>query len=107
MKAVLIPILAAGMALSSAGVLAQDAATMEPAAGTSDRGAMGPMTKAQHHQKAQEMFKELDKDGNGSISQQEFTASHDAKFEKMDTNKDGTVSAEEHRAHMGKEKKPW
>lgn len=107
MKAVLIPILAAGMAISSAAALAQDNNMPEPAAGPAAKGAMGPMTKEQHRQKAQEMFKAWDTDGNGSISQQEFTASHDAKFDKMDTNKDGTVSAEEHRAHMGKEKRPW
>lgn len=107
MKALLIPILAAGFAFSPVAVMAQDAsssdpASTEPAAGAAARGAAGPMTKEQHRQKAQDMFKELDKDGNGAISRQEFMDGHDAKFDKMDANKDGTVSPDEHRAHMGK-----
>lgn len=107
MKALLIPILAAGLAYSPAAVLAQgtaspEPASTEPAAGGSARGAPGPMTREQHRQKAQEMFRELDKDGNGAVSRQEFMDGHDAKFDKMDANKDGTVSPDEHRAHMGK-----
>jgi Ca2+-binding EF-hand superfamily protein len=52
----------------------------------------------------EEMFKKLDKDGNGSVSKEEFMASPGAKkdatkaeerFGKMDKNKDGSLSKEE------------
>ncbi|MBE2281925.1 MAG: EF-hand domain-containing protein [Prosthecobacter sp.] len=52
----------------------------------------------------EEMFKKLDKDGNGSISKEEFMASPGAKkdeakaaerFGKMDKNSDGSLSKEE------------
>ena len=50
------------------------------------------------------MFKKLDKDGNGSVSKEEFLASPGAKkdaakaterFGKMDKNSDGSLSKEE------------
>ncbi|MBE7496486.1 MAG: EF-hand domain-containing protein [Verrucomicrobiaceae bacterium] len=53
---------------------------------------------------ADEMIKRLDKDGNGSISKEEYLASPQAKkdtakaeerFGKMDKNKDGSLSKEE------------
>lgn len=52
----------------------------------------------------EEMFKKLDKDGNGSISKEEFMASPNAKkdeakaaerFGKMDKNSDGSLTKEE------------
>ncbi len=52
----------------------------------------------------EEMFKKLDKDGNGSVSKEEFLASPGAKkdaakaterFGKMDKNSDGSLSKEE------------
>lgn len=52
----------------------------------------------------EEMFKKLDKDGNGSISKEEYLASPGAKkdaakaterFGKMDKNSDGSLSKEE------------
>lgn len=52
----------------------------------------------------EEMFKRLDKDGNGSVSKEEFMASPGAKkdaakaeerFGKMDKNKDGSLSKDE------------
>lgn len=52
----------------------------------------------------EEMFKRLDKDGNGSISKEEFLASPQAKkdeakaterFGKLDKNSDGSLSKEE------------
>lgn len=52
----------------------------------------------------EEMFKKLDKDGNGSVSKDEFMASPGAKkdeakagerFTKMDKNSDGSLSKEE------------
>jgi len=53
---------------------------------------------------AEEMIKKLDKDGNGSLSKEEFLASPGAKkdaakaeerFGKMDKDKDGSLSKEE------------
>lgn len=52
----------------------------------------------------EEMFKKLDKDGNGSVSKEEYMASPGAKkdaakaaerFGKMDKNSDGSLSKEE------------
>ncbi len=111
MKAVLISALVAGAVLSPAVGMAQDASSAARQAVDTAKGAMGmrggPMTKEQHRQNSQEMFKEMDKDGNGSISQQEFMASHEGRFDRMDTNKDGTVSPDEHRAQRGKPGRGW
>lgn len=107
MKTILIPALAAGFALSSVAALAQEVAA--PARPTPSGGAatMGPMTREQHRQKAQQKFAQLDKDRNGSISQQEFMAAEDDRFAKMDTDNDGTVSPEEHLTHKAKADKTW
>ena len=40
-------------------------------------------------------FKEIDKNGDGVISKQEFDAFHNAHFKEMDTNKDGKITREE------------
>ena len=37
----------------------------------------------------------MDRDGDGTISLQEFQAAHESIFKAMDTDKDGTVSQEE------------
>jgi len=107
MKAFLASTLAAGLALSPVAVVAQVSGPPSQAVADSDQTRQdrqdrmsGPMTKEQHRQKGQEMFKKWDTDGDGTITRQEFDAAHDAKFDKMDANKDGTVSAEEHKAHM-------
>lgn len=106
MKMCLILALAAGLVLSSAAAMAQDVAG--PARPTAEgRATMGPTTKAQHRQMALEKFSQLDKDRNGSISQQEFLAVQDDLFAKMDTNNDGTVSPEEHLTHKAKAEKTW
>ena len=74
------------LAIAAVGVNAQDAGT--------NKAPMSP----------EEMFKKLDKDGNGSVSKEEFMASPGAKkdatkaeerFGKMDKNKDGSLSKEE------------
>lgn len=106
MKTMLIPALAAGLLLSPAAVMAQNVAG--PAQPTGEgRATMGPTTKEQHRQKAQEQFNALDKDRNGSVSMQEFMAAQDDLFAKMDTNNDGTVSPEEHLTHKAKAEKTW
>jgi Ca2+-binding EF-hand superfamily protein len=40
-------------------------------------------------------FKEIDKNGDGVISKQEFDAFHSAHFKEMDANKDGKITREE------------
>ena len=40
-------------------------------------------------------FKEMDTNGDGVISKQEFDAFHNAHFKEMDTNKDGKITREE------------
>jgi len=40
-------------------------------------------------------FKDMDKNGDGAISKQEFDAFHSAHFKAMDANKDGKVSFKE------------
>jgi len=61
----------------------------------------------------EEMFKRLDKDGNGSISKEEYMASPQAKkdeakaaerFGKLDKNGDGSLSKEEFAAATKKKK---
>jgi len=41
------------------------------------------------------MFALMDADGDGTISLQEFQASHERIFKAMDSNKDGKVTLEE------------
>jgi EF-hand domain pair len=59
----------------------------------------------------EEAFKKLDKDGDGSISKEEFTAhgkdkaKAEAAFAKKDTNGDGKLSKEEFMAHGKKKNK--
>ncbi len=42
-----------------------------------------------------EMLKRMDKDGDGSVSKEEFVSSNEERFNQMDENKDGKVSKEE------------
>lgn len=74
------------LAITAVGVNAQDAGKKK-----------APM-------KPEEMFKKLDKDGNGSVSKEEYLASPGAKkdaakaeerFGKMDKDKNGSLSLEE------------
>ncbi|MBU0687976.1 MAG: EF-hand domain-containing protein [Gammaproteobacteria bacterium] len=41
------------------------------------------------------MIQQMDKDGDGAVSKQEFNAFHEERFKDMDSNKDGKVSSEE------------
>ena len=43
------------------------------------------------------IFALMDRDGDGTISLQEFQAAHESIFKAMDADKDGTVSMEEMR----------
>ena len=51
-------------------------------------GMMGPFAMRM-------IFALIDRDGDGTISLQEFQAAHESIFKAMDTDKDGTVSMEE------------
>ncbi len=48
-----------------------------------------------------QMMQQADADGDGSISQAEFTTSALARFDAADANSDGTLTAEERRAQRG------
>jgi EF-hand domain pair len=52
------------------------------------RGMMGPFAMRM-------IFALMDRDGDGTISLEEFQAAHERIFKAMDTDKDGTVSQEE------------
>lgn len=54
--------------------------------------------------KLDEKFSKMDTDGNGSISQSEYTTAKADKFEDADTNGDGMLSKEELKAHWDKKK---
>jgi hypothetical protein len=53
-------------------------------------------TPSPHHKS--NMMKEIDADGDGSVSKAEFLAFHEKRFGEMDTNSDGKISKEEHEA---------
>lgn len=59
--------------------------------------------------RGEERFKAADKDGNGTLSKEEVSASMPrlaGRFDSLDTNKDGQLSADELRAaHAGREKR--
>ncbi|MCX7560841.1 EF-hand domain-containing protein [Sulfitobacter sp. F26204] len=48
-----------------------------------------------------EMFKEIDADGSGAITQEELKAHAAARFATVDTNKDGFLTPDEMRGHRG------
>jgi EF hand len=62
--------------------------------GTMGRGMMGPPRVMLHI-----MFALIDTDSDGTISLQEFQATHERIFKAMDTNKDGKLTLEEMEAH--------
>lgn len=49
-----------------------------------------------HHKS--DMLKEIDADGDGAVSKNEFLAFHEKRFGEMDANNDGKISKEEHEA---------
>ena len=66
--------------------------------------------REQFHQRAQERFRQADKDGNGPLSKAEAEAGMPrmAKdFDAIDTNKDGKITQEELRAYGAKRHAQW
>ncbi len=53
------------------------------------------------------MFEKLDTDKNGSISAQESTDAAKKKFDEMDADKNGSVTKEEAKAHHEAKKAKW
>lgn len=53
-------------------------------------------------QRGQGMFKAMDKDGDGKVSEQEFMDAHRMRFERMDANKDGFLTNDEAGPRMGR-----
>ncbi|MFN0076547.1 MAG: hypothetical protein ACKVY0_08735 [Prosthecobacter sp.] len=79
-------------------------ATLNAAEGDAPKKPAAEGGKKKAPPSADEMIKNLDKDGNGTLSKEEFLASPGAKkdaakaeerFGKMDKNKDGSLSKEE------------
>ncbi len=62
----------------------------------------------QHHGEcAGEMFKQMDKNGDGTVSKKEFEAFHAARFKELDANKDGKLVLDEMEAgHHAKMQEP-
>lgn len=58
--------------------------------------AAAPADGPKHHKG--DMLKEIDADGDGSVSKAEFMAFHEKRFGEMDANNDGKISKEEHEA---------
>ncbi len=53
-----------------------------------------------------DVFKQMDKNGDGAISKKEFDAFHNAQFREMDANKDGKITLEEMDVEHHKMKEP-
>lgn len=49
----------------------------------------------------------LDRDNDGTISQEEFTASHDKRFSRLDRDGDGKITAEEREAMRKEREEKW
>ena len=55
-----------------------------------------------HHKGA--VLKNMDTDGNGSVSQSEFSAASEKRFQKMDADGDGSITQQEAKDHRAKRK---
>lgn len=73
------------LAVAAVVLTAQPGWAEEAGARAGGRGGHGPG----------QMFQNLDKDGNGSISKAEFLAGAEARFAKMDKNSDGELTKDE------------
>ena len=58
--------------------------------------------KPQMQEKMQKHLKEVDTNGDGNISKEEFMANCDKRFAKMDANGDGQITPEERQAMKAK-----
>eukprot|EP00659_Diplonema_papillatum_P019909 gene19909-30621_t len=52
-------------------------------------------------------FEKLDKDGDGSVTRQEYAHAHRERFEKMDANNDGVITPSEYKRQKAKEYHTW
>ncbi len=84
------------LAVSVAAVLALAAASILMAQETK------PPTDRMH--RGMQMMKNMDADGNGEISKEEFVRAHEKMFDAMDENGDGTLDQEEQGKMMQKMK---
>lgn len=80
------------LGLGTAGVLAQDAPGNRPGGPRGGQGGDRP--------NPQEMFKRLDKNGDGKISKEEAPERLAANFDKIDANKDGFITPDELKARQ-------
>ena len=104
--------LAAILALSSLSAFAEDKPEAKPAEKPAAETPAKPAADKKDKPKVspEERFKKLDKDGDGSLSIDEFrgkkTADEAAEaFKKLDANGDGKITLEEFTAPQGKKKK--
>jgi Ca2+-binding EF-hand superfamily protein len=68
--------------------------------GVLSREELGQAVQQRIRQRADDRWKRLDKDGNGSISREEWPRNPEA-FDRLDTNKDGLLTGEELTARAG------
>ncbi len=109
-----LPTLAALVALTSLSAFAQDKPEDKPEAKPEAKAEAKPKDEAKKADRPkltrEEQFKKLDKDGNGSLSIDEFRGKAEASkveaaFKALDTNGDGAVSLEEYVAGPQKKTK--
>ena len=82
-----------------AGRFAEADANGDGSVTAAELSAFAEAERAERRERRQaEMFKRLDTDGNGSVSEAEFLARPDRMFERADANGDGVVTAEEREA---------
>jgi hypothetical protein len=96
----MISLLSASMLALVSTAYAQDA---KPAAegGAHPRAEKMKERMKEHHEKK---WKEMDTDGDGSISKEESAAFHSKGFDEKDANKDGKISKEEAKAFREKKR---
>lgn len=85
-------LIALSLVLSASSLAMAASDTTTPAPGQMP---MNGQMKGQMQQKMQQHMKEVDTNGDGNISKEEFMANCEKRFAKMDANGDGQITAEE------------